>query len=94
MKKFVSENWYRMMIGSSLVMASFGFMVHSVSPALANGKKKEISINNIPNFNKKGINPSKKVNGPSETYYLIDSRNNVWWFQDEGEWTYWTTLNR
>jgi hypothetical protein len=30
-----------MMIGSSLVMASFGFMMHSVSPALANGKKKK-----------------------------------------------------
>jgi hypothetical protein len=36
MKKFVSENWYKMMIGSSLLMASFGFMVHSVSPAMAN----------------------------------------------------------
>ena len=35
MKKFVSENWYKMMIGSSLLMASFGFMVYSVSPALA-----------------------------------------------------------
>lgn len=36
MKKFVSENWYKLMIGSSLLMASFGFMVHSVSPAMAN----------------------------------------------------------
>ena len=35
MKNFVSENWYKMMIGSSLLMASFGFMVHSVSPAMA-----------------------------------------------------------
>jgi hypothetical protein len=35
MKKFVSENWYKLMIGSSLLMASFGFMVHSVSPAMA-----------------------------------------------------------
>jgi len=35
MKKFVSENWYKMMIGSSLLMTSFGFMVHSVSPAMA-----------------------------------------------------------
>ena len=35
MKKFVSENWYKLMIGSSLLMASFGFMVHSVSPAKA-----------------------------------------------------------
>jgi hypothetical protein len=35
MKKFVSENWYKLMIGSSLLMASFGFMVHSVAPAMA-----------------------------------------------------------
>ena len=35
MKKFVSENWYKLMIGSSLLMASFGFMVHSVTPAMA-----------------------------------------------------------
>jgi hypothetical protein len=35
MKKFVSENWYKLMIGSSMLMGSFGFMVHSVSPAYA-----------------------------------------------------------
>lgn len=33
MKKFITENWYKWMIGSSLLMASFGFKVHSVSPA-------------------------------------------------------------
>ena len=35
MKKFLSENWYKLMIGSSMLMASFGFMVHSISPAHA-----------------------------------------------------------
>lgn len=35
MKKFITENWYKLMIGSSLMMASFGFMMHSVSPARA-----------------------------------------------------------
>ncbi len=35
MKKFVSENWYKMMIGSSLLMASFGFMIHSLSSTMA-----------------------------------------------------------
>ena len=74
MKKFVSENWYKLMIGSSLLMASFGFMVHSVSPAIANDIKDEQQINKF-EFNKKGINPSVKVNGPGETYYLIDSKN-------------------
>jgi hypothetical protein len=93
MKKFISENWYKLMIGSSLLMASFGFMVHSVSPAMANDKKEE-SIYNESIFNKKGINPSIKVNGPSDTYYVIDSKDNVWWYQDGGDWTYWTTLRR
>jgi hypothetical protein len=42
-------NWYKMMIGSSLLMASFGFMVHSVSPAKAYELKiKTLSTNLIP----------------------------------------------
>jgi hypothetical protein len=45
MKKFVSENWYKLMIGSSLLMASFGFMVHSVSPARADIGKDNLSSN-------------------------------------------------
>jgi hypothetical protein len=45
MKKFVSENWYKMMIGSSLLMASFGFMVHSVSPAMADDNKQKFNLN-------------------------------------------------
>ena len=46
MKKFVSENWYKLMIGSSLLMASFGFMLHSVSTAKAE------KSSNISNYNK------------------------------------------
>jgi len=45
MKKFVSENWYKMMIGSSLLMASFGFMVHSVSPAMADVNNQKFNVN-------------------------------------------------
>ena len=45
MKKFVSENWYKLMIGSSLLMASFGFMVHSVSPAMADSNNQKLNIN-------------------------------------------------
>ena len=45
MKKFVSENWYKLMIGSSLLMASFGFMVHSVSPAMADGNNQKLNVN-------------------------------------------------
>jgi hypothetical protein len=45
MKKFVSENWYKLMIGSSLLMASFGFMVHSVSPAMADNNSQKFNVN-------------------------------------------------
>jgi hypothetical protein len=45
MKKFVSENWYKLMIGSSLLMASFGFMVHSVSPAMADDSNQKFNVN-------------------------------------------------
>ena len=45
MKKFVSENWYKMMIGSSLLMASFGFMVHSISPAMADNNSQKFNVN-------------------------------------------------
>ena len=45
MKKFVSENWYKLMICSSLLMASFGFMVHSVSPAIADNNNQKFNVN-------------------------------------------------
>ena len=45
MKMFFSENWYKLMIGSSLLMASFGFMVHSVSPSMADNVKDKFNIN-------------------------------------------------
>ena len=45
MKKFISENWYKLMIGSSLLMASFGFMVHSVSPAMADDNNQKFNLN-------------------------------------------------
>jgi hypothetical protein len=43
MKNFVSENWYKLMIGTSLLMTSFGFMVYTISPARASESK----INNL-----------------------------------------------
>jgi hypothetical protein len=51
MKIFLKENWYKLMIGSSMMMASFGFMIKSVSPAYSNSEKdkKEIKNAGIPN---------------------------------------------
>ena len=45
MKNFINENWYKLMIGSSLLMASFGFMVYSVSPAIAGINKDNLNFN-------------------------------------------------
>ena len=45
MKNFVSENWYKLMIGSSLLMASFGFMIYAVSPAMADKGKENFNLN-------------------------------------------------
>ena len=51
MKNFVKENWYKLMIGSSMTMASFGFMIYAISPAYSNSDKEKTEIKNtgIPN---------------------------------------------
>lgn len=51
MKNFVKENWYKLMIGSSMMMASFGFMIYAISPAYSNSDKEKTEIKNtgIPN---------------------------------------------
>lgn len=35
MKNFLGTNWYKLMIGPSLFMASLGFLVRSITPAKA-----------------------------------------------------------
>jgi len=51
MKNFVKENWYKLMVGSSMMMASFGFMIYAISPAYSNSDKEKTEIKNteIPN---------------------------------------------
>ena len=44
MKTFVKENWYKLMVGSSMMMASFGFMIYSVSPAYSNNNDHKVEI--------------------------------------------------
>lgn len=46
MKNFVKENWYKLMIGSSMMMASFGFMIYTISPAYSNSDKQKTEIEN------------------------------------------------
>ena len=35
MKNFIKQNWYKLMLSSSILMASFGFMVYSISSVFA-----------------------------------------------------------
>ena len=44
MKNFVKENWYKLMVGSSMMMASFGFMIYAISPAYSNNNENKVEI--------------------------------------------------
>jgi hypothetical protein len=80
MKNFVKENWYKLMIGSSMMMVSFGFMIYAVSPSYANENKTEEKV-----FN--------NTNSPNDQNYefLVDSKDRVWCHQNgdsPSEWTF------
>jgi hypothetical protein len=44
MKTFLKDNWYKLMLGSSMMMASFGFMIHSISPAYSYNNDRNFEI--------------------------------------------------
>ena len=48
MKDFIKQNWYKLMIGSSMMMASFGFMMNGISPAYSNSKINNTNVSNAP----------------------------------------------
>ncbi len=53
MKNFVKENWYKLMIGSSLFVFSVGFFINSVSPVYSsNTDKNNNSLKVLPNNQK------------------------------------------
>jgi hypothetical protein len=39
MKSFLSNNWYKLMVASSLFIFSVGFFIYAVSPSYANTEK-------------------------------------------------------
>ena len=69
MKNFVKENWYKLMVGSSMLMASFGFMIYAISPAYSNSnsEKTEIKNTNAP----LGSNGVKKISFIPNTAILL-----------------------
>lgn len=44
MTNFIKENWYKLMVGSSMMMASFGFMMYAISPAYSNNNDNKVEI--------------------------------------------------
>ena len=51
MKSFLSNNWYKLMVASSLFIFSVGFFIYAVSPTYANTEKINVSVkkNNVDN---------------------------------------------
>ena len=49
MKTFVKENWYKLMVGTSMLMASFGFMIYAISPAYSNNNDNMVEITSSQN---------------------------------------------
>jgi hypothetical protein len=44
MKSFLSNNWYKLMVASSLFIFSLGFFIYAVSPAYANTEKTNTTL--------------------------------------------------
>jgi len=65
MKTFLKENWYKLMIGSSMIMTSFGFMIYAISPSYANN-----------NLSKQNIAPQDE-----DYIYLVGTKNSVWYHE-------------
>lgn len=51
MKNFVKENWYKLMVGSSMLMVSFGFMMYAISPAYSSNNENKVEIPSSQNTN-------------------------------------------
>ena len=69
MKTFVKENWYKLMIGSSMFVFSVSALIYSVSPARADYSVSPARAENV--F-------KAKSNGDSDYIYLVDSQDRVW----------------
>ena len=51
MKSFLSHNWYKLMIASSFLIFSIGFLLYAISPSYANTNEEKINTSiNSPNY--------------------------------------------
>ena len=72
MKKFLSENWFKLMTGTSMLVFSFGFLLYAVSPTYANNSNKE----------DKTIKPSG-LTSEFDDYYIIESKGKLYFWKSK-----------
>ena len=95
MKNFVKENWYKLMIGSSMTMASFGFMIYAISPAYSNPDKEKTTLKDLPN-NQKVIQVPVNADGSVNVKLSEDQMkelkppNAIWRFVGTGNGIYYS----
>ena len=61
--KFLKENWFKLMTGTSMLVFSFAFLMYAVSPSYANYTKEET--------------PSKSDSLMNFTYYTTGANINM-----------------
>ena len=88
MKNFVKENWYKLMVGSSMLMASFGFMIYAISPAYSNNNENKVEIPSSQNITSpvgtNGVIIDDNVYFTSGNYlYSIPKRDIKGWIRNE-----------
>ncbi|MFM8595631.1 MAG: hypothetical protein ACKOBN_00895 [Flavobacteriales bacterium] len=83
MKNFIKENWYKIVTGTSMLMASFGFMIHAISPAYSSNDAKKLTISTEQNSNSPQV-----VNGiiDGEYAYFVDGGYVYRWNKESYNW--------
>ena len=89
MQNFITKNWYKLMIGTSLLMLSFGTMVYSINSATAkdlnkveNIKSNEYAEGNYVFFISNGYIYRIKKGGFNKAFEDLSGSGISWWNGD------------
>lgn len=69
MTNFIKENWYKLMVGSSLLMTSFALMIYSISPAYSINNANQVKSQYIEN---NALNPTANGVIVGDNIYFVD----------------------
>ena len=78
MKSFLSHNWYKLMIASSLLIFSIGFLLYAISPSYANTNEEKVNTS---------------INSPNsyEDGFAVSYNGYLYYFKDKYAMYYWAT---